>query len=111
MAPSQPRVNNRNPLLICGIRKFSRSKMYHKRGIWAIKAKHGGTFPRHDPKPTAPEPASKKHPKLYPSDDVKTPVPNRRRPKPANLRSSITPGTVLILLAGRVTSCYWPFYC
>ncbi|XP_074557245.1 large ribosomal subunit protein eL6-like [Curcuma longa] len=101
MAPPKPRTKSRNPLLIPGIGKFSRSKMYHKRGIWAIKAKHGGAFPRHDPNPTAPEPASRKPPKFYPADDVKTPVPNRRKPKPAKLRASITPGTVLILLAGR----------
>ncbi|XP_057950833.1 large ribosomal subunit protein eL6-like [Malania oleifera] len=90
----------RNPELVRGIRKYSRSKMYHKRGIWAIKAKHGGTFPRHDPKPPAPAPAEKP-PKFYPADDVKKPLVNKRKPKPTKLRDSITPGTVLILLAGR----------
>ncbi|ONI20297.1 hypothetical protein PRUPE_2G007500 [Prunus persica] len=80
MAPKQrtPKVT-RNPDLIRGIGKYSRSKMYHKRGLWAIKAKNGGAFPRHDKKPAADVPA----------------------PKPTKLRNSITPGTVLILLAGR----------
>ena len=37
----------------------------------------------------------------YPADDVKTPVPSRKHNhKPTKLRKKITPGTVLILLAG-----------
>ncbi|MBA0607267.1 hypothetical protein Godav_019598 [Gossypium davidsonii] len=68
-------VKSRNPDLIRGVGKYSRSKMYHKRGLWAIKAKNGG--------------------------DVKKPLLNKRKPKPTKLRASITPGTVLILLAGR----------
>ncbi|XP_057510727.1 60S ribosomal protein L6-like [Actinidia eriantha] len=74
--------------------------MYHKRGLWAIKAKNGGVFPRHDKKPAEPA-AAEKPPKFYPADDVKKPLPNKRKPKPTKLRSSITPGTVLIILAGR----------
>lgn len=39
--------------------------------------------------------------KWYPTDDVKTPVPSRRHvQKPTKLRASISPGSVLILLAG-----------
>ncbi|TYH21863.1 hypothetical protein ES288_A04G079800v1 [Gossypium darwinii] len=93
-------VKTRNPDLIRGVGKYSRSKMYHKRGLWAIKAKHGGVFPRHDPKPKAPV-APEKAPKFYPAEDVKKPLLNKRKPKPTKLRASITPGTVLILLAGR----------
>ena len=40
-------------------------------------------------------------PKFYPADDVKTPLKRRVIRKPTKLRSSISPGTVLILLAGR----------
>ncbi|CAK9140356.1 unnamed protein product [Ilex paraguariensis] len=94
-----PRVT-RNPDLIRGVGKFSRSKMYHKRGLWAIKAKNGGVFPRHDKKPVEPTPAEKP-PKFYPADDVKIPLINKRKHKPTKLRASITPGTVLIILAGR----------
>ncbi|RAL49540.1 unnamed protein product [Cuscuta campestris] len=90
----------RNPELIRGIGTYSRSKMYHKRGLWAIKAKNGGKFPHHEKKPAA-APAAEKPPKFYPADDVKMPLANRRKPKPTKLRSSITPGTVLIILAGR----------
>ncbi|XP_008800660.1 60S ribosomal protein L6-like [Phoenix dactylifera] len=100
MAAKKATAKSRNPELIRGIGKYSRSKMYHKRGIWAIKAKHGGALPRHEPKVAPPKPAEKP-PKFYPADDVKTPIPNRRKPKPTKLRPSITPGTVLILLAGR----------
>ena len=59
--------------------------MYHKRGIWAIKAKNGGVLPRHDPKPKAPT-AAEKSPKFYPADDVKKPLLNKRKLKPTKLR-------------------------
>lgn len=42
-----------------------------------------------------------KAPRFYPAEDVPKPKQSRKHPKPAHLRSSITPGTVLILLAGR----------
>ncbi|XP_024016987.1 60S ribosomal protein L6-1 [Morus notabilis] len=90
----------RNPDLIKGVGKYSRSQMYHKRGLWAIKAKNGGVFPRHDPKPAIDSPLQKP-PKFYPADDVKKPLVNKRKPKPTKLRASITLGTVLIILAGR----------
>ncbi len=39
---------------------------------------------------------------MYPADDVKrTVVKSNKKPKIAKLRNSITPGTVLIILAGR----------
>lgn len=40
--------------------------------------------------------------KYYPADDVKKPIHSRKAKKnPPKIRASITPGTVLILLAGR----------
>ncbi|KAJ7777658.1 translation protein SH3-like domain-containing protein [Mycena maculata] len=42
-----------------------------------------------------------KSPCFYPAEDVRQPKKSRKSPKPTSLRSSITPGTVLILLAGR----------
>ncbi|KMT07905.1 hypothetical protein BVRB_6g146010 [Beta vulgaris subsp. vulgaris] len=96
----KPRKVSRNPDLVKGIGKFSRSKMYHKRGLWAIKAKNGGVFPTHPPKSASPAQAEKPS-KFYPADDIKKPLINKRKPKPTKLRASITPGTVLIVLAGR----------
>ncbi|KAG8044348.1 hypothetical protein GUJ93_ZPchr0829g2826 [Zizania palustris] len=79
-----------------GIKKASRSHTYHRRGLWAIKAKHGGAFPKAEKTD-----AAAAAPKFYPADDVKPHQPSTRKPNPTKLRSSITPGTVLILLAGR----------
>lgn len=105
MAPSTEKKAkiSRNPELIRGVGKFSRSKMYHKRGLWAIKAKNGGDFPHHDktPKPADEATVAVKPPKFYPADDVKKPLANKRKARPTKLRASITEGTVLILLAGR----------
>jgi len=43
-----------------------------------------------------------KSPRFYPADDVKRPLPSRKSKKnAAKVRSSISAGTVLILLAGR----------
>ena len=40
-------------------------------------------------------------PRFYPAEDVKKPLNRKRTQKPTGLRASITPGTVLIILAGR----------
>ncbi|KAL3641453.1 60S ribosomal protein L6-3 [Castilleja foliolosa] len=95
-----PRKITRNPELIPGVRKVSRSQMYHKRGLWAIKAKNGGKFPQHA-KADAVAAVVEKPPKFYPADDIKKPLSNKRKHKPTKLRASITPGTVLIILSGR----------
>jgi large subunit ribosomal protein L6e len=56
-----------------------------------MKQKNGGKFPE----------ASGKAPKYYPAEDAPVPLSRRIVRRPTKLRPSITPGTVLILLAGR----------
>ena len=41
-----------------------------------------------------------KLPRFYPADDVKKPLINKLKAEPIKLKASITPGTVLIILAG-----------
>jgi len=52
-------------------------------------------------KPKKQTAAVEKRSKYYPADDEKTALPRNFTPGVAKLRASITPGTVLILLAGR----------
>ncbi|KAK1680812.1 hypothetical protein QYE76_041660 [Lolium multiflorum] len=73
----------------------TRRSSYHRRGLFAIKAKNGGAFPK------AAKPAAAAEPKFYPADDDKLRAVSTRKPKRTKLRSTITPGTVLILLARR----------
>ncbi|KAL6776349.1 RPL6 [Auxenochlorella protothecoides x Auxenochlorella symbiontica] len=77
-----------------------RSLSYKKRGLWAIKKKNGGTFPVHAKAEKA-EVAVTKAPRFYPAEDAKKPLNRSFVRNPTKLRASITPGTVLILLAGR----------
>ncbi|KAI0307279.1 ribosomal protein L6e-domain-containing protein [Multifurca ochricompacta] len=95
-----------------GIGRLSRSQVYARRQLY--KGRKTGTAPA---KPeTAPTkevqingtknggtrliPTSKA-PRFYPAEDVRKPKQSRKTAKPTKLRDSITPGTVLILLAGR----------
>ena len=98
--------------LVPGIGRLSRSQTYARRQLY--KGKKTGTAPA---KPeTAPTkevqvkggkngesrivPTSKA-PRFYPAEDVPKPKQSRKTAKPTKLRDNITPGTVLILLAGR----------
>ncbi|PNH01041.1 60S ribosomal protein L6 [Tetrabaena socialis] len=83
-----------------GITSEGRAKTYKRKGLWAIKKKNGGKFPSHAKKVAA-APAAAKAPRFYPADDVPKPLAHKAVNKPTKLRASITPGTVLILLAGR----------
>ena len=76
----------RTPDVYRGVGKYSRSKVYHKGGVWAIEAKNAGTLPCHRKKLEEPAPAAVKPVKFYPADDVKKPLANKRKPKPTKLR-------------------------
>jgi len=99
----------RNPLLTKGVERLSRSASYSKKGKWAVKNKTAVVK-----KAEAKQPRVKtlkngqtrtiqpKTPRWYPADDVKRPLPSRKaHARPTKLRSSLTPGTIVILLAGR----------
>ncbi|CAO3659710.1 hypothetical protein G6F70_003838 [Rhizopus microsporus] len=102
----------RNSVLVPGVSRYSRSAVYSKKALYKRKktnvaapakqtaadktvevkgAKNGG-------KRVVP---AQKAPRFYPAEDVPQPKVTRKTSKKTVLRSSITPGTVLILLAGR----------
>ncbi|KAH9951639.1 60S ribosomal protein L6 [Amylocystis lapponica] len=102
----------RSKELVPGIGRLSRSSVYSRRGLFK--------GPKKSEKPAAPEVAPTKEvevkgeknggkriiptakaPRFYPAEDVRQPKKSRKSPKPTKLRASITPGTILILLAGR----------
>lgn len=72
-------------LLAGGISKDSRSASYHRRGLWAIKKKHGGKFPTHE-KTVKKAEAAKKEPRFYPAEDVKKPLASRKIKNQTKLR-------------------------
>lgn len=71
--------------------------MFKRSGRWKF-VKKGGV--KKAPKAAeAPKAGSSRY---YEAEDIKTPLPSSKKShKPAKLRQSITPGTVLIILAGR----------
>ncbi|OZJ02910.1 hypothetical protein BZG36_04931 [Bifiguratus adelaidae] len=102
----------RNSLLAPGIARLSRSKSYaakalYKRGKTTVAAPKKEEATTKEVQVGGAKNGGKrliplnKAPRFYPAEDVPTPLPTRKTAKPAALRSTITPGTVLILLSGR----------
>jgi len=102
----------RSKELVRGLGRLSRSQVFAKRGLFkgAKKTEKPATeaLPEYTEKtvggggnggkrlvPTT------KAPRFYPAEDVRKPKKSRKAVHAPSLRSSITPGTVLILLAGR----------
>lgn len=102
----------RSKELVPGVGRFSRSQVAAKRGLY--KGLKKSEKPAVEPTPETVEKTiggnnngekrivpTSKAPRFYSAEDVRQPKKSRKTAKPSQLRSSITPGTVLILLAGR----------
>jgi len=87
----------RNPELVPGINRLSRTKM--AKHTHFKNKKLGKVVPK--AVPAKKETAVAKAPRFYPTDDVARPLPHKKTVRPTKLRSSIKPGQVLILVAGR----------
>jgi large subunit ribosomal protein L6e len=89
---------SRNPELIPGVNKYGRHKSASK------NYRHFKKGANNKSKKIATKPEEKKtgEPRWYAADDIKRPLVSRKsHHKKTKLRSTITPGTVLIVLAGR----------
>jgi large subunit ribosomal protein L6e len=82
-----------------GVGRLSRSAAARRRQLY--KGRKSSENPAAPKKSTDVEKPTDKATRYYPAEDVPKPKKSRKSPKPTKLRSSITPGTVLILLAGR----------
>jgi len=102
----------RNEFLAPGITRYSRSVVYAKKALYKRQKK---TIAKVETKPPTTKTVEikgdknggqrviplEKAPRFYPAEDIPHPKKSRKVNKPAKLRPTITPGTVLILLAGR----------
>eukprot|EP00011_Vannellida_sp_DIVA3-517-6-12_P005955 CAMPEP_0114604594 /NCGR_PEP_ID=MMETSP0168-20121206/626_1 /TAXON_ID=95228 ORGANISM="Vannella sp., Strain DIVA3 517/6/12" /NCGR_SAMPLE_ID=MMETSP0168 /ASSEMBLY_ACC=CAM_ASM_000044 /LENGTH=237 /DNA_ID=CAMNT_0001815431 /DNA_START=45 /DNA_END=758 /DNA_ORIENTATION=- len=101
--------SSRNKPLARSVGVYSRSAMIKKRGAWAKKADQWKAVEKkQDSKAVVTKDfcggkrtIAEKGPRFYPAEDIKAPVRRAFTPTAARLRGSITPGTVLVLLAGR----------
>jgi len=102
----------RNSLLVPGINRYSRSKVYAKKALYKRKkatiaptAKPEAVIKikkvRGDKNGSERQIPEAKAPRFYPAEDVPKPKLSRKTFKPERLRPTIIPGTVLILLTSR----------
>jgi len=103
-----------------GVMRFSQNRMYKKRATWRLKKKGGKPAPTTDKKQTNARVIEKpiggdkngqtrkvrvsRLPRSYPTEDMPRKLATRKTTFSQHkhkLRTTITPGTVLILLAGR----------
>merc|ERR1719218_191304 len=97
----------RNEMLSKGVERYGRSAMYKRRLMF--KRNKVQVAKKSVEKPTTKEvkfgkstrtvPLERQS-RFYPAEDIKKPLPSRKKPGFNKLRASITPGTVLILLSG-----------
>jgi len=95
-----------------GIGHLSRSKVKHRRGLHKGRKESGkpgvAEKPAHIEKKIGGDKnggtrlvPTEKASRFYPAEDVRKPKKSRKAHKPTKLRQSLTPGSVVILLAGR----------
>lgn len=90
-----------NRVLSTGVRRFGRCRVYANKRLNLIKKK-GPAAPTKTNENKEVKKVVRKEPRWYNADDKKVPLPSRKNNhKPTRLRASITPGTILIVLAGR----------
>jgi large subunit ribosomal protein L6e len=92
------RKGTRNPELVPGVRRYSRTSLNQKKQLFK-KAKLGAKGKQIAAKPKTV--TLHRERRFYPADDEKHPIRRHRTNKPTKLRKSITPGTIVIILAGR----------
>ncbi|KAJ3269186.1 hypothetical protein HDV01_001697 [Terramyces sp. JEL0728] len=99
-----------NSFLVPGITRFSRSQVYAKKALYKKQKAAAKPVEQSSTTKTVKVGGAKngktrvvgpKGSKFYTADDIRAPKVTRKTHKPAALRASITPGTVLILLSGR----------
>lgn len=99
----------RNSAVSANVGHLSRSKLYQKKGLYKTKGarKAAPAAKLEDvPETTLSKGGKRTRPtvkafRFYPAEDIAVPRKARKSPSKTKLRTSITPGTVLILLAGR----------
>jgi large subunit ribosomal protein L6e len=100
---------SRNPDIIPGLGAYGRSAAYKRSGRWALKNK--ATAAAEAPAAKSEKKVKKfgkgertiepKHARVHELNADRPRLAGKAAPRPTKLRASITPGTVLILLAGR----------
>jgi len=91
------RKGTRNPELIRGVRRFGRS--HQSRISQTYKKAKLGAAGKQTPK--AVKVVSTVEPRFYAADDNRVKLRSSKTIHPTRLRKSITPGTIVIILAGR----------
>ena len=94
--------------LVRGLPQLSKGARYHRSGKWAVKQRGPQKaekkvvglkvkkYGKNETRVIYPKGA-----KFYPTEEVPRPLHHRNGSRPAKLRASLVPGTVLIVLAGR----------
>ena len=112
LTPLRPPQMARSKEIVPSVGRLSRSQVFARRALYKGQKKTDApaaaeTAPTKEVQVGGDKNGStrlvptSKAPRFYPAEDVRLPKKSRKTAKPTSLRSSISRGTVLILLAGR----------